>query len=40
MVVFIALLVLVSLAAIVFSLVEIKRDGYRRTPERPLVRIF
>jgi hypothetical protein len=38
--VFLAVLVLVSLAAVVLSIVEIKRDGYRRAPERPLVRIF
>ncbi|MFT2817643.1 hypothetical protein [Leifsonia sp. A12D58] len=40
MVVFLAVLGLISVAAIVLSIVEVKKDGYRRAPERSLVRIF
>jgi hypothetical protein len=38
--VLLALLGLIAAAAIIFSIVDVKKDGYRRVPERKLVRIF
>jgi CHASE3 domain sensor protein len=35
-----ALLGLIAAAAVIFSIVDVKKDGYRRVPERKLVRIF
>ncbi|MCU1409154.1 MAG: hypothetical protein JWM23_1234 [Microbacteriaceae bacterium] len=40
MFVLLALLGIIAAAAIVFSIVDVKKDGYRRAPERKLVRIF
>lgn len=40
MFVLLALLAVLAVAAIVLSLVEVTKDGYRRVPERPLVRIY
>jgi hypothetical protein len=40
MFIFFALIVVVAVVAIVLALIEVKKDGYRRAPERPLVRIY
>lgn len=40
MFVFLALLALISIGSIVALVGVVARDGYRRTPERALVRIF
>jgi hypothetical protein len=34
------LLGIVAAASVVFTLVEVSKDGYRRVPERRFVRIF
>jgi hypothetical protein len=38
--VLLALLAAIAVVAVVFSIVDVKKDGYRRMPERKLVRIF
>lgn len=35
-----ALLAITALLSISFLAVEVKKDGYRRIPQRPLVRIY
>ena len=39
-VVFFSALGLIAVAAIVLSVVEVSKDGYRAAPERPFVRIY
>jgi hypothetical protein len=34
------LLAVIAVVAIVLSLVEVKKDGFHRVPERPLVRTY
>ena len=38
--VLLALLVITALLSISFLVVDVRKDGYRRMPQRPLVRIF
>jgi hypothetical protein len=35
-----ALIAITALLSISFLAVEVKKDGYRRMPQRPLVRIY
>lgn len=35
-----ALIAITALLSITFLAVEVKKDGYRRMPQRPLVRIY